>query len=98
VFEVSAEVGADEMAEQAELAARLSQNNVLAANNAPPDLATYDHQFSRLVLIEIYTPKVLFTKNARPFYLDTQCNFHSNLLLKKRIKCCYFCARLQWRY
>jgi len=58
VFEVSAEVGADEMAEQAELAARLSQNNVLAANNAPPDLATYDHQFSRFVLSEIYTLKV----------------------------------------
>lgn len=57
MFEVSAEVGADEMAEQAELAARLSQNNVLAANNAPPDLATYDHQFSRFV-IEIYTPNL----------------------------------------
>jgi len=50
VFEVSAEVGADEMAERAELAARLSQSHLLAANNAPPDLAAYDQQFSRLTL------------------------------------------------
>ncbi|XP_059487620.1 TAF5-like RNA polymerase II p300/CBP-associated factor-associated factor 65 kDa subunit 5L [Neocloeon triangulifer] len=48
VFEVCAEVSADEMVDRAELAARLSQGHVLAVNNAPPDLAAYDQQFSRL--------------------------------------------------
>jgi hypothetical protein len=47
VFEVSAEVGADEMVERAELSSRLSQSHLLAVNNAPPDLAVYDQQFSR---------------------------------------------------
>ncbi|XP_065351931.1 TAF5-like RNA polymerase II p300/CBP-associated factor-associated factor 65 kDa subunit 5L [Cloeon dipterum] len=46
-FEVSAEVSVDEMVKRAELSARLSQSHVLTVNNAPPDLAAYDQQFSR---------------------------------------------------